>query len=148
MKCEKKKEVRKIAFRLKNMEVYMNELNSLIIEGNMVREPEIGQTNKGTSFCKFTIASNRSYVLNNEAVEEVSYFDIEAWTKMAEVCKEYGERGRGVRVVGRLKQDRWIGKDGKTCSKVKVVAEHVEFKPTMTKKKIKSASKEFNFAAP
>jgi single-stranded DNA-binding protein len=32
-------------------------------------------------------------------------------------------------VVGRLKQDRWTGTDGKQYSKIKVVAEHVEFKP-------------------
>ncbi len=126
----------------------MNGLNSLIIEGNMVKEPELSETSKGTSFCKFTIASNRSYVLNNEAVQEVSYFEIEAWTKMAEMCKEHGARGRGVRVVGRLKQDRWIGKDGKACSKVKVVAEHVEFKPIITNKKTKKECEEFNFAAP
>ena len=126
----------------------MNGLNSLIIEGNMVKDPVLGETNKGTSFCKFTIASNRSYVLNNEAIEEVSYFDIEAWTKMAEICKECGARGRGVRVVGRLKQDRWIGKDGKTCSKVKVVAEHVEFKPTLSSKKTKSKTEEFHLVAP
>ena len=130
------------------MEVYMNGLNSLIIEGNMVKDPVLGETNKGTSFCTFTIASNRSYVLNNESVQEVSYFDIEAWTQMAQMCKEYGARGRGVRVVGRLKQDRWIGKDGKSCSKVKVVAEHVEFKPAVTAKKTKKTCKEFNFAAP
>ena len=126
----------------------MNGLNSLIIEGNIVRDPVLGETNKGTSFCKFTIASNRSYVLNNESVEEVSYFDIEAWTKMAEMCKENGARGRGVRVVGRLKQDRWIGKDGKTCSKVKVVAEHIEFKPALASKKTNKRSEEFNFVAP
>jgi single-strand DNA-binding protein len=34
-----------------------------------------------------------------------------------------------VRVVGRLKQDRWTGTDGKPRSAVKIVAEHVEFKP-------------------
>ena len=126
----------------------MNGLNSLIIEGNMVRDPTFGETNKGTPYCTFTIATNRSYVLNNEAVQEVSYFDIEVWTKMAEVCKENGKSGRGVRVVGRLKQDRWIGKDGKTCSKVKVVAEHVEFKPQFLQKKSKKAEQEYNFVAP
>jgi single-strand DNA-binding protein len=45
------------------------------------------------------------------------------------VCKEYLTKGRGVRVVGRLKQDRWQDSDGKTRSKVHIVAEHVEFKP-------------------
>ena len=50
---------------------------------------------------------------------------------------ENGAKGRGVRVVGRLKQDRWVGKDGKNYSKVKVVAEHIEFKPKFTNNKAK-----------
>jgi single-strand DNA-binding protein len=40
-----------------------------------------------------------------------------------------GHKGRGVKVVGRLKQDRWNGPDGKQRSKVTIVAEHVEFRP-------------------
>jgi len=35
--------------------------------------------------------------------------------------------------VGRLKQDRWTDTEGKTRSKVKIVAEHVEFKPMQRK---------------
>jgi single-strand DNA-binding protein len=38
-----------------------------------------------------------------------------------------------VRVVGRLKQDRWTGNDGKPHSKVSIVAEHVEFRPECKK---------------
>jgi single-strand DNA-binding protein len=40
-----------------------------------------------------------------------------------------GHKGRGVRVVGRLKQDRWNDANGKQRSKVTIVAEHVEFRP-------------------
>ena len=115
----------------------MNGLNSLIIEGNMVRDPEFKETVKGTNFCSFSIATNRVYTQNNETTQEVSYFDVEAWTSMALLCKENGAKGRGVRVVGRLKQDRWVGKDGKNYSKVKVIAEHIEFKPKFTANKSK-----------
>ena len=38
-------------------------------------------------------------------------------------------KGRGVRVVGRLKQDRWQGEDEKMRERYVVVAEHVEFHP-------------------
>jgi len=38
-----------------------------------------------------------------------------------------------VRVVGRLKQDRWSDPDGKPHSRVLVIAEHVEFKPQIKK---------------
>lgn len=126
----------------------MNGLNSLIIEGNMVRDPVIGETSKGTTYCTFTIAANRNFTQNNESTQEVSYFDVEAWTNTAENCKENGAKGRGVRVVGRLKQDRWVGKDGKNCSKVKVVAEHVEFKPLFTQKRAKKREAEYSYVAP
>jgi single-strand DNA-binding protein len=38
-----------------------------------------------------------------------------------------------VRVVGRLKQDRWTDADGKPRSRIEIVAEHVEFKPQLKK---------------
>jgi single-stranded DNA-binding protein len=42
----------------------------------------------------------------------VSFFDVSCWTRLAEVCGESLLKGRGVRVVGRLKQDRWTDADG------------------------------------
>jgi single-strand DNA-binding protein len=39
------------------------------------------------------------------------------------------KKGRGVRVVGRLKQDRWTNPEGQGRSKIQIVAEHMEFKP-------------------
>jgi single-strand DNA-binding protein len=107
----------------------MNNLNSILLEGNLVRDPEMSYTTKGAAVCNFTVACNRYYKQEEELQEEVSYFDVTVWNRLAEVCKEYLTKGRGVRVVGRLKQDRWQDSDGKTRSKVHIVAEHVEFKP-------------------
>jgi single-strand DNA-binding protein len=107
----------------------MNSLNSILIEGNLVRDPEVSYTPKGTAVCKFTIASNRFFKVEEEYQKEVSFFSITVWGKQAEVCTEYLKKGRGVRVVGRLKQDRWQGTDGKPKSKIEIVADHVEFKP-------------------
>ena len=107
----------------------MNSLNSILLEGNLVRDPESGETPKGTKFCKFSIASNRFYKHEGSRVDEVSYFDVEVWSKLAESCFTNLEKGRGVRVVGRLKQDRWQDDDGNGRTKVKIVGEHVEFKP-------------------
>ena len=56
------------------------------------------------------------------------------WAWQAEVCKAYPSKGRGVRMVGRLKQDRWADPEGKNHSKVQVIAEHVESKPRFKNK--------------
>lgn len=111
----------------------MNSLNSILMEGNLVRDPELGATPKGTQVCKFSIATNRFYKQEGAKVDEVSYFDVEVWAKLAENCQNNLEKGRGVRVVGRLKQDRWHDEEGKGRTKVKIIGEHVEFKPQFKK---------------
>ncbi len=112
----------------------LNNLNSVLIEGNLVRDPELSYTTKGTALCKFSVACNRFYKQDQEQQKEVSFFDITTWTRLAEVCGEYLKKGRGVRVVGRLKQDRWTDPEGKPHSKVFIIAEHVEFKPQLKNK--------------
>ena len=111
----------------------MNNLNSILIEGNLVRDPLFRTTTKGTSLCTFSIASNRFFKQDSGLEREVSFFEVETWAKLAENCYNLGRKGRGVRVVGRLKQERWTGADGKPHSKVAIVAEHVEFRPDFKK---------------
>jgi single-strand DNA-binding protein len=111
----------------------MNNLNSILIEGNLVRDPLYRTTPKGTPLCTFTLASNRFFKQDSGLEKEVGFCDVESWSKLAENCYNLGRKGRGVRVVGRLKQDRWNGSDGKAHSKIAIVAEHVEFKPDFKK---------------
>jgi single-strand DNA-binding protein len=114
----------------------MNNLNSILIEGNLIRDPILQSTPKGTPVCTFSIASNRYYKSDGGFGKEVSFFNIEAWSKLAESCYNLGHKGRGVRVVGRLKQDRWTGSDGNPHSKISIVAEHVEFRPEFSGEKL------------
>ncbi len=66
--------------------------------------------------------------MNDEKKEEVSFVDVEAWRNEAEECAKKLQKGRGVRVIGRLKQDRWEDPEGNPRSKLKIVAEHVYIK--------------------
>jgi single-strand DNA-binding protein len=109
----------------------MNNLNSVLIEGNLIRDPELKYTQKGSAVCAFVLASNRYFKQDEETQKEVSFFEVTTWSRLAEVCGEYLKKGRGVRVVGRLKQDRWTSPEGQARSKISIVAEHVEFKPQL-----------------
>ena len=112
----------------------MNNLNSVLVEGNLVRNPDFRTIPNGTPFCTFSIASDRFFKSGGELEKEVSFFDIEAWGKLAENCRNLGHKGRGARIVGRLKQNRWTDDVGKERSKIVIVAEHVEFRPEFVKK--------------
>jgi single-strand DNA-binding protein len=96
------------------------------------------------------LASNRFYKQETGYEKEVSFFDVETWSRLADACYAKGKKGRGIRVVGRLKQDRWNGPDGKPHSRITIVAEHVEFRPEFKKdgnpKPAVSAAAEDNYS--
>ena len=119
----------------------MNQLNSLILEGNLVRDYVLSEPVPGFKKCAFSVGVNRFYKnKKNEDVNEVSFFDVEAYGKMAEYCEEKAKKGRGVRVVGRLKQDTWKDSNGKSVSKVYVVAEHIEYRPVKKTEEVSEAA--------
>ena len=107
----------------------MKSLNSVLIEGNLTSDPEARTVGSGTQLCRFSIGYNRSYKTADELREEVSFFDIEVWGERAVPCIHYLAKGKKVRVIGRLKQDRWETAEGSRRERVSIVAEHVEFGP-------------------
>ena len=126
-----------------------NNLNSVIVEGNLTKDADFDSTQKGTGFCTFSVATNRYFKSGEEVQHEVSYFDVEAWGKLADSCRSLLVKGSGVRVVGRLKQDRWNSEEGKAKSRVKIVAEHIEAKPvTAAEKTASEAAPEASPASP
>ena len=108
----------------------MNNLNSVLVEGNLTRDPEEFKLAEGTSMTRFSIGVNR-YFMNRskEYVSEASFFVIITWGKTAENCAKYLKKGRGVRILGRLRQERWTTKENESKDRIVIVAEHVEFQP-------------------
>ena len=106
-------------------------LNSVNIMGNLTRDPELKYTTSGKTVCSLSIANNRVYTSKGEKTTEVSYFDVEVWGAAAENCSKYLTKGSGIIVEGRLRQDRWE-KDGKTQSRVRIIANSIHFMPKKT----------------
>ncbi|MDR1894577.1 MAG: single-stranded DNA-binding protein [Spirochaetales bacterium] len=104
----------------------MNNLNSVLLEGNLTRDPQLHETPKGTRVCNFGLAVNRYYRHDENTVKEVSFFEVESWTRLAEYASTQLKKGKSIRVVGYLKQDRWEDQEGHSHSKIKIVAEHLE----------------------
>ena len=107
----------------------MPNLNKVMLMGNLTRDPEIKYTPKGTAIANFGIAVNRNYSTESgEKREEVTFIDIEAWGRTAEVIGEYFKKGRPIYIEGRLKLDTWDDKQtGQKKSKLRVVADSFEF---------------------
>jgi single-strand DNA-binding protein len=107
----------------------MSSFNKVILLGNLTRTPELRTLPKGTSICQFGLAVNRSFKTEaGENREEVTFVDLEAWGKTAEIIAKHLAKGRAAMFEGRLKLDTWEDKKtGEKRSKLKVVVESFRF---------------------
>lgn len=103
----------------------MQNYTAATIEGFVTHEPLVRTTKTGKSVCSFSVAIN--HYTSPDTAPRVSYIDIEAWEKFADICAKRVAKGKHVMVIGTLKQDRWEGKDGKTQSKIKMVGKEIRF---------------------
>lgn len=102
----------------------MSQPNSVMIGGNLVRDPELRQT-KSVPVCNTTIAVNHQRKVGQEYVNEASFIDLTLFGRIAEKVVHCCRKGDPVLVMGRLKQESWVAKDGAKRSKICIVAEHV-----------------------
>ena len=112
-----------------------NDLNKWIVIGRLTRDVgsdpngrDFGYLQNGTCKAVISIASNRSKKQSDGSyADEVSYFNINVWGKMAENLKPYLLKGTQVMVEAVLKQDRWQDKQtGENKSQIAIHAENVQ----------------------
>jgi len=107
----------------------MASYNKVILLGNLTRDPELRYTPKGTAVARLGLAVNRSYKSETgETKEEVTFLDVDAWGKQAELICQYLRKGNPLFVEGRLRLDQWDDKQsGQKRSALKVVMENFQF---------------------
>lgn len=106
----------------------MNDLNFACVIGHVTRDAELKYTKSGTAVCNFSIGVNRSIRPNEDGGEwktEVSFFDCQAWGKLAESRCPKLLKGKQISVHGEMRQDRWE-QDGKARSKVYIVVDMIQ----------------------
>ncbi len=109
--------------------------HTIVIAGNLGRDPEMRYTPSGQAVTNFSIAVNESFTSNNgERIKRTIWFRITAWGKQAEICNQYLKKGRMVLVEGRLTADPntggpriWSGQDGQSRASFEVSAQTVRF---------------------
>ena len=111
--------------------------HTIIIVGNLGRDPEMRYTPSGAPVTSFSVASSRSYNnTNGEKVEETIWFRVTAWNKQAETCNQYLKKGSKVLVEGRLQPDKnggpriWTKQDGTSAASFEITANTVRFLST------------------
>ena len=103
-------------------------INTVVVTGNLTRDPELKQLQSGTSVCKLRIAVNsRRKDQSGEWVDKPNYFDVTVWGAQGENCSTYLSKGRPVAIEGRLEWREWEGQDGNKRQSVEIIANSVQF---------------------
>jgi single-strand DNA-binding protein len=98
-------------------------LNKVQIIGHLGRDPEMRYTPSGRPVTTFTVAVSRSWnTVDGERQNETEWFNIVSWGNLAEICKQYLNKGQQVYIEGRLQTRRWDDKEGVKHTSVEVVA--------------------------
>jgi len=109
--------------------------HTVIIVGNLGRDPEMRYSPSGQAVTSFNVASNRQYPgPDGKPVKETIWFRVSVWGKQAESCSQYLKKGRSVLVEGRLVPDKetggpriWTRADGSTGTSFEISASLVRF---------------------
>jgi single-strand DNA-binding protein len=104
-------------------------INTVVITGNLTRDPELRSTPGGTAVCKLRVAvnSSRKDGQTGEWIDKPNYFDVTVWGAQGENCANYLSKGRPVAVSGRLDWREWEAQDGSKRQAVEIIANSVQF---------------------
>ncbi len=102
-------------------------INSVVVTGNLTRDPELRHLNSGTAVCKLRVAVNTRRKDGNEWVDKPNYFDVTVWGAQGENCATYLSKGRPVAIQGRLEWREWQNDNGDKRQAVEIIAESVQF---------------------
>ena len=106
----------------------MVSLNKVLVAGNLTRDPELRYTPAGQSVGGLDLAINNFFLTKTgEKKEETVFIHVVVWGKQAESAKNYLTKGSPVLVEGRLQMDNWETKEGEKRSRLKILAQRIQF---------------------
>ena len=106
----------------------MQNINRVVLTGNLTRDPELRATGPGVSVCSLRLAVNSRVKKGDEWVDKANYFDVTVFGAHGENCARYLAKGRPVAIDGRLEWREWTDRDsGQRRQAVGIIADSVQF---------------------
>lgn len=101
-------------------------MNKCTLIGNLVRDPEMRQTQSGTSNCSFTVAVRRKFK-NSDGEYEIDFLNCVAWKGTADICGKYLKKGSKCAVGGSIQTRSYDDKNGAKRTVTEIVVEDIDF---------------------
>lgn len=102
-------------------------LNTVSLQGRMVRDPELRRTNSGKAVTSFTLACDRDFKNQQTGEKEVDFIECVAWGGTAEMVEKYFHKGQMAVATGRLQLRDWTDKNGQKRRTAEILVNSVYF---------------------
>jgi single-strand DNA-binding protein len=100
---------------------------SVVVVGNLGKEPEIRSTGSGKKVASFSVAVDQGFGDS----KKTEWVNIIAWEKLAEFAEKYLKKGKTIALSGTLQTSSWEDKaSGQKRYKTEVVARDITFMDT------------------
>ena len=100
-------------------------MNSCVISGRLVRDPEVRYTQTQMAIADFTVACDRRFKRDGEPTAD--FIRCKAFGKTAEFIEKYFTKGKTIMLSGRIQTGSYKNKEGQMVYTTEVIAENVEF---------------------
>lgn len=100
-------------------------MNNVSLIGRLTADPELKNSQNGTSYVRFSIAVDRQYSKDKE--KQTDFINIVAWKGTAEFVCKYFTRGQRIGITGRIQTGSYTDQNGNKRASFDVVANDVEF---------------------
>ena len=98
-------------------------LIKVLIIGRIGRDPEMRYTPSGRPVTTFSVGTTRTWnTSDGEKRSETEWFNVVAWSNLAEICKQHLSKDRLVYIEGRLQTRHWEDQEGNKHSATEIVA--------------------------
>ncbi len=97
-------------------------LNRVQLISRLGKDPESRFTPTGKNVTHFSLAVSQHWKSAEGDKESTEWVNVEAWSRLGEICKEYLHKGSLIYLEGRFKTDKYEDKGGETKYYTKVVA--------------------------
>jgi single-strand DNA-binding protein len=97
-------------------------INSVVLMGRLTADPELRQTQNGTSVTSFTVAVDRRFQRG-----QTDFINIVAWKQTAEFVEKYFKKGAMIALRGNIQQRNYEDKNGNKRTAFEVIADEVSF---------------------
>ena len=103
-------------------------VNKVVLIGNLGKDPEMRFMQSGGAVASLTLATTSSWKDNQsgERRESTEWHRLSVFNRLGELCGQYLKKGNKIYIEGRLKTNKWQGKDGGDRYSTEIVVSEIE----------------------